>query len=84
VSSWGAATDFDIVCRRAAGRRRYNAQRRAQKQYRRAQILCRTVGLPRGTWGLQAALARALGVSPSTICRDMQAIRDADRGALLC
>jgi hypothetical protein len=65
------------------GRRKYNAARKTHKQWRRAQIIVRTASMGRDTWGLQAALAEALGVSRSTICRDFQAIRNADRGALL-
>ena len=65
------------------GRRRYNRRRKERKWQRRAEIISRTVGVPLGTWGLQAALAAVFGVSRSTICRDFKAIRNADRGALL-
>ena len=65
------------------GRRRYNARRKELRRHRRAQIISRIVGVPLGTWGLQAALAAVFGVSRSTICRDFKAIRNADRGALL-
>jgi hypothetical protein len=81
--TWGAPADFAEVCRRAGGRRRYNFWARERKRRRRVEIICRTVGVPRGTWGLQAALARALGVSRATVCRDFQAIRDLASGALL-
>jgi hypothetical protein len=74
--TWGAPADFRAVCKRAGGRRRYNAERQNQQNWRRNTIICRTAGLPRNTWGLQAALARALGVSRATICRDLKAIRD--------
>lgn len=68
---WGAPTDFDLVCRRAAGRRRYNAERRAEarKHYKQViEIVMSPDGRKRGS---QAQLARALGVSRSTICRDV-------------
>jgi hypothetical protein len=81
--NWGAPTDWEAVCRRAAGRRRYNAGRRRRKQQRRTEIIIRRTGLDRWEWGLQAALAEALGVSRATICRDFQAIRNWASGALL-
>jgi hypothetical protein len=73
----------DEVCRQAGGRRRYNAARKRAKQDRRTQILCRVRWQDMRRWGIQAALARALGVSRATICRDFRAIWNADRGALL-
>jgi len=42
---------------------------------RRVQIISRIAGKPR-VRGLQAALARVLGVSPSTISRDFRAFRN--------
>lgn len=69
--SWSAKTDFDVVCKRAAGRRRYNAKRRAEARERYLQVveaIMPTGGRERGT---QAQLARALGVHRSTICRDV-------------
>lgn len=69
--NWGAPTDFDLVCRRAAGRRRYNAERRAEARERYKQVV-EAVMSPNGRKrGSQAQLARALGVSRSTICRDV-------------
>jgi hypothetical protein len=69
--NWGAQTDFDVVCKRAAGRRRYNAERRAEARERYLQVveaIMPTGGRKRGT---QAQLARVLGVHRSTICRDV-------------
>jgi hypothetical protein len=69
--SWSAQTDFETVCKRAAGRRRYNAERRAKARERFKIVIQLTVppeGRKRGT---QARLARALGVHRSTICRDV-------------
>ncbi len=69
--NWSAKTDFDVVCKRAAGRRRYNAKRRAEARERYLQVveaIMPTNGRKRGS---QAQLARALGVHRSTICRDV-------------
>jgi hypothetical protein len=69
--NWNAKTDFDAVCKRAAGRRRYNAKRRAEARERYLQVveaIMPTGGRKRGT---QAQLARVLGVHRSTICRDV-------------
>ena len=69
--NWSAPTDFESVCRRAAGRRRYNAKRRAEARERYkivVEAIMPTNGRKRGS---QAQLARALGVSRSTICRDV-------------
>jgi len=78
--SWSASTSWDVVCRRNAGRRRYNAGRKFLRNVRRAKIVCRLTGTallnPRQFHGLQAWLARELGVSPATISRDLRALRD--------
>jgi hypothetical protein len=69
--SWDAQTDFESVCRRAAGRRRYNAERRAKAQ-ERFKIVLELTRPPEGRKrGAQTRLARALGVHRSTICRDV-------------
>jgi hypothetical protein len=80
---WGAPVDAQAAYRRAGGRRKLNAARRARRDQRRALILhwAERFGLSLDEmYGLQAALARDLRVSRSTVCRDLQAIRDADRG----
>jgi methylphosphotriester-DNA--protein-cysteine methyltransferase len=71
-TNWSAPTDFDLVCKRAAGRRRYNAERQAEAQERFKLVLAAILppeGRKRGT---QEQLARALGVHPSTISRDVK------------
>lgn len=69
--NWSAQTDFDAVCKRAAGRRRYNAERRAEAR-ERYKLVVNTIMPPEGRKrGTQAQLARALGVHRSTICRDV-------------
>jgi hypothetical protein len=71
-SFWSEQAEWDEVCRRAAGRRHYNRMRRfraAYRRYRLAQLLSVKGGMTeRGT---QARLARELGVSRATICRDV-------------
>jgi hypothetical protein len=74
--------DWDRICRRAGGRRRYNAMRKRRKQQRRAEIIWMLAGKEK-FWGVQAALAEVLGVSRATICRDFKAIGNAYKGALL-
>ncbi len=59
---------------RAGGRRRYNAERRRTADARRAELLRIIVengGLPKRCG---AAIARALGTSRATICRDLDMI----------
>jgi len=68
-------TDPVTAKRRAGGRRRYNAQRRRRVEARRAAIAEALAGheefalLARG---LRTSFAAQLGVSPSTISRDLR------------
>ena len=83
---WSATVDSQAAYRRAGGRRKFNAARRARRDWRRALILhwAERLGLSLDVLhGMQTALAHDLRVSRSTVCRDLQALRDADRGALL-
>ena len=72
-ANWSAPTES--YARRAGGRRRYNAQRQFIAEYRRTQLsrllFCKGAFLEHG---IQARLARELGVSRSTICRDLQTL----------
>lgn len=69
--NWSTQTDFEIVCKRAAGRRRYNAEKRA-KARERYRIVIEVALSPDGRKrGAQTQLARLLGVHRSTICRDI-------------
>ena len=70
---WAAPTSRDEAYRRASGRRRYNAWRQFRAAYRRHQIIDVALQLRLGFFarGAQAAIARALGVSRSTIHRDV-------------
>jgi hypothetical protein len=84
TAAWNAPTSLSEVHRRAAGRRRYNAERRRAKQGRRIAVILRLANFPHPPpWGVQKALAEALGVSEATISRDFEAIRNAHKGALL-
>ena len=70
-ANWTERTDFDSVCRRAAGRRRYNVKRRAEAR-ERYKLVVQAIVPPDGRRrGWQTRLARALGVHRSTICRDV-------------
>jgi hypothetical protein len=75
--AWSATTNWETVCKRNAGRRRYNGRRTNRKRWRRLQILERLQAEP-AAWGFQAALAREFGVSRATICRDLAAVRRFD------
>jgi hypothetical protein len=70
---------FDAICKRAGGRRRYNAQRKAAAAKRFAEVrrLWALYSAKHGRYkrGLQARIARELGVSRTTIGRDMVGIR---------
>jgi len=70
TAAWRASTDFATVCRRASGRRRYNATCRFQAVQRRARLL----KLFRFQQGDVGRAAEALGVSRMTVWRDMQAL----------
>jgi hypothetical protein len=74
-NEWTSPASWDVVCRRSAGRRRYHAVRRLRRDLRRervAELLLR-YGLGRG---VQARIARELGVHRSVITKDVQALLD--------
>ena len=82
---WSATSSWDEVCRRASGRRHYNAVRSFRALSRRlrlAKLMLVKGGLRervKGGWtdqGVQARLARELGVSRSTVCRDVAFLRE--------
>ena len=83
---WSARTDPETVAKRAAGRRRYNAVRQFKRELRRRQIVKLAVAerLRATERGFQVQMARRLGVSPSTICRDMKAIWTEARRCPVC
>jgi hypothetical protein len=73
VQPWADPTSDAEAVARAGGRRRHNATRRARAELRRAEVarLLAVLGLRHGT---QAVIARRLGVSKSTISRDLTAL----------
>lgn len=76
TKSWGTSTSFDEVCRRAAGRRRYNAVRQLRADLRRAEVvrLAHGLGIGFSARGTCSRLAAQLGVHRSTVARDVRAI----------
>lgn len=76
TTSWSHPTDWDTVCRRASGRRSYNAIRQIQALVRRRRLVDLLVSQRAmlTAHGVQAKLARTLGVHRSTICRDIAAL----------
>jgi hypothetical protein len=84
---WGDWTSDDEAHRRAGGRRRYNAWRQFLALYRRVRLMEIVARNRMDLWhrnGNQQALARALGVSPSTISRDVRAILEETRPGRPC
>jgi hypothetical protein len=75
TAAWTAPTTPEVAARRAGGRRRYNAWRQQIAQHRRT-ILTHLLFAKGNLFekGIQARLARKLGVSRSTICRDVKAL----------
>src|SRR5438309_25834 len=68
---------WEQVCRRAGGRRAYNALRRDRAILRRLEVarLFFEAGAYLGPHGIQARIARQWGVSEATISRDIRKIR---------
>lgn len=69
---------------RAAGRRRYNALRRSQRDVRRAQVARLVTEFGGIGRGVQVRVARILGVSPSTVSRDVSAVLGDTRPCRAC
>jgi hypothetical protein len=74
----------DEASRRAGGRRRYNLWRKTIRDLRRAQVWRLLANYPILHRGKVMAIARELGVHPSTICRDIQAIKRRLRACPQC
>jgi hypothetical protein len=83
MSAWSQPTSFNEVCRRAGGRRAYNALRRDRRLFRRVDVmrLLREYGYRRG---VQARIATVLGVSEATISRDVKATLYAPHVCSVC
>jgi hypothetical protein len=86
VQRWAERTDWDTVCRRAGGRRGYNARRRFLALYRRRRLLDLALkhDLSLFDHGAQAELARRLGVHRSTVHRDLRALAEQARASWRC
>ncbi len=71
--AWHRPTSWESVCRRASGRRRYNAWRKLKAAMRQREVerwlAAKGAGL--FAWGTQAEIARCLGVHRSTVGRDI-------------
>ena len=70
---WGEWVSNGEAYARAGGRRRYNARRQFKADYRRYRLTClaRQSGINPFRRGAQTTLARMLGVSRATVCRDI-------------
>jgi hypothetical protein len=79
ATNWSVPVPNTVAYRRACGRRRYNAARRQQRDERRYRVFTlyweilasRLPGIPKH-WGVGTLIARQLGVSRATVCRDLQ------------
>lgn len=74
---WSSYQSQNTVNRRAGGRRRINAMRKARAWKRREQIkelLGNRILLLVSSRGLETRLAEYFGVNRSTICRDKEAL----------
>ena len=71
--AWRSPAPWETVCRRASGRRHYNAWRKLKAAMRRREVerLMAAEGAGLFAWGAQAEIARQLGVHRSTVSRDM-------------
>ncbi len=74
ATSWGATTTDRTAALRAGGRRRYNAERQAAREVRRAELARLLSASPWWRTCPYAELAARLGVSRATVCRDLAAL----------
>jgi hypothetical protein len=79
---WRQPVDDQAASKRAGGRRHYNRVRQLRAHLRLGRIVRLLVKLKAtGTeWGVRSEIARRLGVSRATVCRDMQRITRMDFG----
>jgi hypothetical protein len=82
-SEWSRSTSSDEAQRRASGRRQYNSVRHVRAIVRRQEVAVLLDQLGYGH-GVQVVIARRLGVSPSTISRDVAAILAAPQRCPRC
>jgi len=81
MATWIPKT-FEEACRRAAGRRRYHAQKRRARDKRQLIILGVLVDLEWQSYGVGRVFADSLSVDPATISRDIQYLRKWRRSLL--
>ena len=78
MKGWSAQIDSVTTHRRAGGRRRWNSYRQLKAKLRQHKVLAimAEMVLPSGKLhrGMQARIARMLGVSQATISRDIIAV----------
>lgn len=67
---------FDEACKRAAGRRRYQAKRRRARDERQLVIMGVLLKLNWPGYGMGRVLAELLKVDPATVSRDLKYIRE--------
>lgn len=67
--------NFDEVCKRAAGRRRYHAQRRRARDERQLINMGILAKLNWPRYGIGRTLAEILSVDPATVSRDLRYLR---------
>src|SRR5258708_33459296 len=68
-------TNFTDVCKRAAGRRRYHAERQKIQWERRRRVLSELEQANWETYRMGRTLARKFEVSEATISRDVRHLR---------
>ena len=72
--SHSPCSEWDAICRRAGGRRRYNQARQWAAEMRLSQVAKLLNEVPHER-GYQTRIAKRLGVSRSTVCRDMARLK---------
>jgi hypothetical protein len=72
-AAWSRPTSVDEAHRRASGRRQYNSIRRVRRLVRRQEV-AQLLGELGYRHGVQAEIAKRLGVPPATISRDVAAV----------
>jgi hypothetical protein len=71
---WSSRTSWDEVCRRAAGRKKYNQWQHTMAAAHQDEVFKLLLQHGWNTWGVITQIAGELGVHKSTICRDRLAI----------
>jgi hypothetical protein len=79
-TQWRARTDWNSVCARAVGRKRYNEERKRWAGERQDEVFKLLLAYGWNRWGVVKRIAGELGVHKSTITRDRQQIERAMLG----